>query len=257
MRNFISLALILFISLGIIMSDAEARRFGGGRSFGAYRPTNSFSRVAPNAAPFRNPAASPARNSWLGPIAGLAAGGLLASLFMGNGIGSGMVSWLLVAGIAMLLINLLRSFSRARVQPAPMYNTNYQHAAPQQYAASADFDQTEFIRQAKVQFIRLQAAYDHQNLQDIRQFTTPEVFAEIKLQLQDRGNAENITDVVTLNANIMDIRTEGNAILASVQFFGLIKEDPNEAAAPFKEIWHFRQEANSLQCLVSGIQQDA
>ena len=92
MRNFLSLLLIMVLTTCMIFQDASARRFGGGRSFGTYRSTSMFTRAKPAATPFQNSAA-PNRNRWLGPLAGLAAGGLLASLFMGNGIASGMMSW--------------------------------------------------------------------------------------------------------------------------------------------------------------------
>src|SRR5258706_352468 len=70
------------------------------------------------------------------------------------------------------------------------------------------FDATQFLRDAKLQFIRLQAAYDQKNLNDIREFTTPEVFAEIRLQFDERGIAENKTDVVSLEADLLDVENQ-------------------------------------------------
>ncbi len=93
MQKFISILLILFTCL-LVIQDVQAKRFGGGRSFGISRSTSSYSRAArPAAAPFQNysqsgQAARP-RSSWLGPLAGFAAGGLLASLLGGHGLGGG------------------------------------------------------------------------------------------------------------------------------------------------------------------------
>jgi predicted lipid-binding transport protein (Tim44 family) len=264
MKNFVSILLVIFISFGMFLSDAHAKRFGGGRSFGVSRSVSSFSRSTPAASPFQRSAA-PRGNRWLAPLAGLAAGGLLASLFMGHGFASGMMSWLLVAGIVMLLLNLLRSLKQNRMQPAaPIYNLYHDSVSTQQSASPyapannylSGFDEADFLRTAKVQFIRLQAAYDQKNLQDIRQFTTPEVYAEIKLDLQERGDKINQTDVVTLEAMLLDAANENNSEVASVEFSGLIREEIDQAAAPFSEVWHFVREKNGDGWMTAGIQQN-
>ncbi len=264
MKKIVSMLFIIFVTLSMVMSVAHAKRFGGGRSFGAYRAPSSFSRSMPSSSPrMSNPLQN--RNSWLGPLAGLAMGGLLASLFMGNGLASGMMSWLLVAGVIFLMINLLRSFSRNKMSTspsAPIYQMQREQpaSAHQPFAANftsskpAGFDENEFLRIAKVQFMRLQAAFDKKNVTDIHQFTTPEVFAEIKMQLQERGDQANQTDVVTLNAKLLDVATERQGIIASVEFSGMIKEDINQPAAAFNEIWHFEQGSNG-QWLMAGLQQ--
>ena len=273
MRSFVSILLVVLVGFGLVFSDAQAKRFGGGRSFGTYRSASSFTQAKRTAMPMQN-AASPNRNRWLGPLAGLAAGGLLASLFMGNGFANGMMSWLLIGGIALLLINLLRSFSRHKAASTAsssalnmmFRNDAAQTAAPQtgfrNFSSANDassypagFDEFEFLRAAKVQFIRLQAAYDKKNLDDIGQFTTPEIFAEIKLQLNERGDKDNHTDVVTLDATLLDVTTsEFRETVATVEFSGLIKEDINEPSASFTEIWHFRKGDNGTW-LTAGIQQ--
>lgn len=264
MKKILSLFLILFVSLSMVMTEAHAKRFGGGRSFGAYRAPSSFSRTMPSATPRMN---NPLQNrSWLGPLAGLALGGLLASLFMGNGVASGIMSWLLVAGVIFLIMNLVRSFMRPKMATTPsssIYQMQREQpiaSSHQPFAASfasskpAGFDEQEFLRIAKVQFIRLQAAFDKKNLADLNQFTTPEVFAEIKMQLQERGDNDNQTDVVTLNAKLLDVASERQGVIASVEFSGMIKEDLNQPAASFTEIWHFEQDANG-QWLMAGLQQ--
>ena len=264
MKKILSMFVILFVSLSMVMSVAHAKRFGGGRSFGAYRAPSSFSRTMPSSAPrMNNPLQN--RNSWLGPLAGLAMGGLLASLFMGNGLASGIMSWLLLGGVLLLVMNLVRSFMRPKMSTAPsapIYQMQREQPASshQPFAANfasskpVGFDEQEFLRIAKVQFMRLQAAFDKKNLTDLLQFTTPEVFAEIKMQLQERGDQDNQTDVVTLNAKLLDVASERQGTIASVEFSGMIKEDINQPAAAFTEIWHFEQEANG-QWMMAGLQQ--
>ena len=87
------------------------------------------------------------------------------------------------------------------------------------------FVETDFLRDAKTKFIRLQAAYDQKNLADIKEFTSPEVLAEIQMQFQERENASNDTEVVSLEAELLDVSNEGNLLTASVRFSGRIKEN--------------------------------
>jgi predicted lipid-binding transport protein (Tim44 family) len=261
MRQFFSLIFIIAITLGLIMQDADARRFGGGRSFGMNRPSSAYSRTIPSAPAQSN--ATP--NRWLGPLAGLAAGGLLASLFMGNGIGHGLMLWLLIGGGLFLLLQLFRSRVSNPVSSQPMQFNGLKQVFPGQTnmppvamnSASlypAGFDADNFLRNAKVQFIRLQAAYDAKNLADIREFTSPEVFGEIQLQFQERGDALNQTEVVSVDTQLLDVVDEGSFKVATVRFTGMIKEDMNNAA-PFNEIWHFRKETSNANWLVAGIEQ--
>jgi predicted lipid-binding transport protein (Tim44 family) len=113
-----------------------------------------------------------------------------------------------------------------------------------------------FVRNAKTYFIRLQAAWDKADINDIREFTTPEMFAELRLQIQERGAASNQTDVVSLDAEVLGVETVGNDYLASVKFFGFIKEDPTASPAQFAEIWNLsKPAAGQGGWVLAGIQQ--
>ncbi|QRX84638.1 Tim44 domain-containing protein [Glaciimonas sp. PAMC28666] len=102
----------------------------------------------------------------------------------------------------------------------------------------ADFDIAGFVRHSKTNFIRLQAAWDKADTDDIRDFTTPEMFAELKMQLQERGATANKTDVITIEAEFLGLETIGNDYMAGVKFSGMIKDDPSALAEPFNEIWN-------------------
>lgn len=120
----------------------------------------------------------------------------------------------------------------------------------------ADFDVNAFLRHAKMNFIRMQAAWDKADLVDIREFTSPEMYAEIKMQLQDRGAETNLTDVVTIDAELLGIETQSNDYLASIKFTGMIKEDINAPAEAFAEVWNLAKPMNGQAgWLVVGIQQ--
>lgn len=156
-------------------------------------------------------------------------------------------------------------FARAQVppaQPVPAQQPVYRDipaAAPQGGASStilsgpsfasvaagtaasslpAGFDAPAFERIAKLIFIRMQAANDAANLDDLRQFSTPEMFAVFKLELQDRGNAPQVTDVVQLNAEVLDFADEADRQIVSVRFHGLIREEKDAPTTTFDEIWH-------------------
>lgn len=112
------------------------------------------------------------------------------------------------------------------------------------------------MRNAKTYFIRLQAAWDRADVNDIREFTTPEMFAELRMQLTERGAAPNATDVVQLDAQLLGIETMAFDYLATVRFQGLIKEAPDASAEPFAEIWNLSKPLNgSGGWVLAGIQQ--
>jgi predicted lipid-binding transport protein (Tim44 family) len=123
-------------------------------------------------------------------------------------------------------------------------------------AVPADFDSEAFLRNAKVHFVRLQAAWDAGNMADIREFTTPEMFAEVKIDLDSRGTQPNQTDVVQLNAELLGVEERGMEYLASVRFSGLIREAEGVAAQPFEEIWNLSKSSRSGEgWLLAGIEQ--
>jgi len=102
----------------------------------------------------------------------------------------------------------------------------------------ADFDTAGFERNAKVNFIRLQAANDAGNLDDIRQFTTPEMFAELKMELAERGTQVQTTDVLSINTQVIEVDEDADRYLVSVRFTGVIRDNSGAPDESFDEIWH-------------------
>ena len=120
----------------------------------------------------------------------------------------------------------------------------------------ADFDVAGFERNAKVNFIRLQAANDAGNLDDIRQFTTPEMFAELKMELSDRGVSAQKTDVVNINAQVIEVDEDAVRYLVSVRFTGAIRDDAGQPDESFDEVWHLtKPRQGSHGWVLCGIQQ--
>lgn len=270
MSKILSFIFVVFCSFMLLFNHAEAKRFGGGKSFGMQRtlqhqprsPLNNLSTHAP---------ASTAKK-WLAPLMGLAAGGLLGYLFMSHGLGSGILTWLIIGGLILLIVQFFKRRTQAIVPtsmmqsthsfPNHVYEQNAARVTPstfsnaKSFATPINFNQDEFLRDMKAQFIRLQTAYDQANLPDIREFTTPEVFAEVQVQLQERDrNITNKTDILNLNAELIDIAEEFHVPIASVQFTGLLKENDALEASQINEIWHFRRDSISMRWFVAGIQQ--
>lgn len=273
MKKFLTLFLVAIFSLGLLAGEASAKRFGGGKSFGKQR--ESVSQQAAPKAPASAPAPAPAGgNKWLGPLAGLAAGGLLASLLMGHGFeGIKMMDILMMLGIAaavFFIFRALRRNSAPQAMPAAAGNTPYAtYQAPSDLPGSAStapassntrpawFEDEPFLRQAKANFLRLQDANDKGDINDIREYTTPEMFAEISLQIQERGGKPQHTEVITLNAAIAGVATENDLVIASVRFTGLVREEQGAGSEPFDEIWHIQKSASqpNASWFIAGIQQ--
>jgi predicted lipid-binding transport protein (Tim44 family) len=129
-------------------------------------------------------------------------------------------------------------------------------AAHTPWGVPADFDTVSFLRHAKSNYIRLQAAWDKGDSADIREFTTPEVFAELKMQIAERNGQADYTDVVTIDAELLGIENDGKDYLASVKFLGSIKSAPDALAEPFHEVWNLSKPVSGNGgWLLAGIQQ--
>lgn len=266
MKRLLVALFAMALGLGAVIETAEARRFGGGRSFGTQR-TAPAPKAAPSTAP-RNatPASTPkTRSGVFGAVAGLAAGLGLAALFSHLGLGEEMATFFLMGLLAFAAVMLFRRMVGGARSATPdmayagqrgaMGGAQPLAAAPAG-TADSDFDEAAFLRQAKLNFVRLQAAYDAGDLDDIRSFTSPEVFAEIKMQHDERGGAAQQTDVVDLGADVVEVATEGARHVVSVRFHGLIREAADAAPEPFDEVWHLTKPVDGPGgWLVSGIQQ--
>jgi predicted lipid-binding transport protein (Tim44 family) len=299
-KKFLSLmAVVLTLGISTLAMDAEAaKRMGGGKSMGTQRNVGPDkapgAAVAPPAAAAAAAApAAAAKRSWMGPIAGLAAGLGLAALASHLGFGDELASMVMIGLLAFAIMAAIAFFMRKRAAAqqggaSRAGGVAYAGGSPDAGAASpstsaykvampaggsmigsalgggsaatgtlpADFDAAGFERNAKVNFIRLQAANDAGDLDDIRQFTTPEMFAELKMALSERGAAEQKTDVLSIEAKVIDVEEDADRYVVSVRFAGVIRDDSGTPDESFNEIWHLTKsrQANS-GWLLSGIQQ--
>jgi predicted lipid-binding transport protein (Tim44 family) len=129
----------------------------------------------------------------------------------------------------------------------------------QTWGIPADFDSLGFINAAKQNFMTLQHAWDRSDVSTLRSMMTDTMLTEIKTQLAEReANASgqpNQTDVVMLDAQLLGIEEVGEFYMASVEFSGLIREEPSAGPTPFREVWNMTKPKNgSSGWLVAGVQ---
>ena len=127
------------------------------------------------------------------------------------------------------------------------------------WGVPAGFDTAGFVAAAKVNFVTLQAAWDVSDTQSLRAMMTDDMLAEIKGQLAERdaqpGAQTSKTEVVMLQAELLGIEERASDYLASVEFSGLIREQPSAGPNPFREVWNMsKPKDGSAGWLVAGVQ---
>ena len=227
------------------------------------------------------------RRSWMAPIAGLAAGlgiaALMSHLGLGEAFGNFLMLALLVVAALALFVWARRRFAggapaaagagagaamqRTQVAwpaassapPAPVPTSAPADASAAPVAAAfvpAAFDSEGFTRTAKMIFIRLQAANDNADLDDLRRFTTPELYAAVRLEIQERGDRPQRTEVEHVDAEVLDVADEDGRQVVSVRFTGRVVEEAGAAPVDFDEVWHLvKPHDDSRPWAIAGIEQ--
>ena len=287
-------ALALGAALLLASLDASAARLGGGRASGLYRPqvtrsapvrpadTGTRNQASPRAdtrgaAAAAAPSAAPRRSAWLGPLAGLAAGLGLGALFAHLGLAPALGSWLMVLLLALggfALLRLLMNGARPRRMPAAVAPWPAAAAgprvdeapawaaggsAPRAFSDAASFDADGFVERARDVFLRLQQANDAGDLQALRDASTPDLYEQFRRDLIRLGDGAQRTEVLSLQAHMLEHVEHPLAELVSVRFSGLLRgQTPADAAETFDEVWHFtRPRDRSTGWLLAGIQPTA
>jgi len=271
------LGLCAVVLFGVLaMEDADARRLGGARSTGVQRsvPNNppastpakpAQQQAAPNQAAPAQQAQPSGLSRWMPMLGGLALGGLLGYLFAGNGLVGILLLVLLAVGVVFLVRSLARrgapaaqrmQYAGMREEPVLVPNS---HGTSMQTTASslpAGFDTASFLRGAKMNFVKLQLANDRGRLDEIREFTTDALFAELERDVAERRGEGQQTDVEGLEAELVDLATEGERHWASVRFSGRVREARGTEPVDFAEVWNLVKPADgSSGWLLAGIQQ--
>jgi predicted lipid-binding transport protein (Tim44 family) len=132
-------------------------------------------------------------------------------------------------------------------------------AGSQSWGIPAGFDSEGFLTAAKANFVSLQAAWDKSDIAALRVMMTDTMLKEIQAQLADReahtGGPLNLTDVVMIEAHLLGIEDLGDDYMASVEFSGMIREEPSAGPSPFREVWNMIKPKNGASgWLVAGVQ---
>jgi predicted lipid-binding transport protein (Tim44 family) len=281
MRNLFIVTIIAafgFSMMGII-SDADARRFGGGMSFGKQRMKQSAPRMQRQSTPKKSAATGQrgaARTGMMGMIGGLALGGMLGAMFFGGAFeGINFFDILIIGGGLMLLF----WFMRRKAQPMAYANQYGQHSEPQGQTDADIFSQSEqvtggkmlrpdinekqFLGAARDIYMRMQKAWDSGDVEDIREFCTAEIAARISRDMQT--TVKNHTEVVTLDAEIADSWIESDLEWVAVNYTAMLREQTlddsgstvEDETAEVNEIWIFQHapQSDDPTWYLAGIQQ--
>jgi len=313
---------VFAMSLVLVAGHADAKRMGGGLSFGK-QSGNVTQRQAAPTAPTQgatnttsNSAAAAAtpKKPWGAMMGGLAAGLGLAWLASSLGMSEAMGQVLLFALLAMALMAALSWFMRRKnpvaqqaASPFAFQTANAGGAKPtpvpasyrpenvgndasarpwernsaafDSSAASAatgsmigsglsgsqtwgipdGFDSVGFLTAAKANFVSLQAAWDKSDMPALRVMMTDTMLKEIQAQLAEReahtGGPANQTEVVMIEAHLLGIEDLGDEYMASVEFTGMIREEPSAGPSPFREVWNMiKPKSGRSGWLVAGVQ---
>ena len=260
---------------------------------GGYSRPASPQSPAYGAAQAKNQAARDAlgqRGGFARFLGGMALGGLLGAMFFGGGFEHiNFLDILIFAGIAFLLFRLLASrrtqgpvpstqqghfeerssevhpsgYQRQSHDQGPGFDTDIlskKGSVPQSAKGPVlpeGFDANDFLEGAKRAYGMLQKAWDEGELADLRALTTDKVFGELQDQIRERGDTPNQTDLLKVEAELLEVRDYGNNREVTVLFDVLMRESPEAHPTQVREVWHFIRAHNSRQptWFLDGIQQ--
>lgn len=274
MQRFLSIALALCLGLTLSL-DASAKRLGSGKSFGS-APTHQTRQMdapkatQPTAANGAAAAARPASGAsrWLGPLAGLAAGGLLASMFMGDGFeGFQFFDFLILGLLAFVIFKLFAARRQAQAQPAvaggmqrqmpqqPIFGSSA--AASPAINAPAWFDEQRFLAAGREHFLALQQHWDANEMDKIAEFVTPQMLSFLSTERAELGDGFQSTYIDNLELQLDGIDELADKTVATLTFRGLAKTSRFDQGEPFSESWRMeRSNGDNQPWLVAGIRQN-
>ena len=284
-KFIISFLLISFFSL-LALESSEARRMGGGRSFGKMPPIKRQATTPPKAAenvsPKNAPNAAVSKRGGMGMLGGLAAGLGLAALASYLGIGGELMGLLVILGICLLCFIAFRAFfSRGLARMAlaggsperfPQTrveersdNTTTRDNEEVQYA-NGNFEweipeKEKFLEVAKSKFIELQEHWSSGDLAKLENFCTGDLMEHLSREFKEEDRVYSNLSVVELNAYLegsKTIKKESGVTVSEVyiRFNGLMR-DSESLPIKFNEVWTLQKTNNSNQgWLLAGIFQD-
>lgn len=279
--RFFALMTLIF---GLVMAPvdyAEAKRFGGLKSFGKRQNTHQTQPSKTTSTPASAAAGAGRKGMMGGMLGGLLAGSLLGALFFGGAFeGIELMDILMFAGIAFLLMKFLKSratqasgqragqgMQRQATAGGPALEEAQANTADGGAASMssdipfnlpAGFDQEQFLETARAHFNGLQLAWNDYDMDKVREFCSPALYAQLAAERAQNTGAEH-TEVLFLEAQI--VRADSNAHLAeiSVLYSGRSRDTSDNSEDEVNETWHLERDLrhDNSPWLIVGIQQQS
>lgn len=281
---------VILTTLSIILTllfsvQAEAKRFGGGKSFGqSYRtaPAQPTQKAAPNNSTQANPAAAQKGSMLKGMLGGLLAGGLLAWLFS-NGAFEGLqlMDIILLVGVGFLIFSFLRKMRRSQSSEPAAYGASsngafrqssfeterttsaHEHSSSHQslnaeipFSLPENFDIEQFTSTAREHYALLQKAWDDNDFVVIQEYVSPELFNALKQERLNEG--ESKTEILFLDAQLVRANQQSQTAELSLLFTGKCKDLMTGEEDLIRDIWHLQRnlQQNNSPWIIVGIQAD-
>lgn len=274
--------LTVFLMVGLTVPEAEARRFGGGKAFGSapahksqpaqrQQQRSQEQQAAPRSQ--QQPGAASGASRWLGPLAGIAAGGLLASMLFGDGFeGIQMMDILIFGLIAFMLFKLFARRPAAQPMPQPAGGGHFRQApiepaqpasAPVSVTSSAApvstpawFDSERFLRGAEEHFYTLQRHWRDNDVEGMAEYVDAQLLEQLQAtRSENPPTANGFVEQLQVRLEGVD-EVDGRAI-ATVSFTGLDRDAPEDEGVWFDESWRLERAAGENQpWIICGIRQN-
>lgn len=272
MQRVFSVFMALCVAMSFSFDVHAAKRFGGGKSLGS-APSHQTRQVQQQRSTQQTQAQRPQQqpsgaSRWLGPLAGIAAGGLLASLFMGDGFeGFQFLDILILAALAFFIFRFIAKRKRQQLAghpgmqrqaaPQPTFGgTGGSGRAPIQ--APAWFNEQRFLQQARQHFMSLQQCWDRNDMAKIAEFVTPQMMQSLQQERMAQGDQPQTTQVKDLQVQLDGLDDLTDRTVATLTFSGITRSSPSEPGERFSESWRMERAQGANQpWLIAGIRQNA
>ena len=280
MKRLFSFVALLVLAVAV-NPVAEAKKFGGGKSFGKsfktapapkqqQQNTNTLSRQD------QTKAGSTKKGLMGGLLGGLLAGGLLAAFFGGAFEGINFMDILILGLIAFVIFKFMRgmlgakqgSMNQQRQQPAfggnnprsqfDQEQSNFQSFEQPQSGATAGgfgsagqsdvphnyppgFDQAAFVNGAREHYRILQGAWNHNELHTIEEYVSPSLLQDL-ISERAKLDGEQHTDVMYVDAEIVRADYDATKAQLSLQFSGRYRDAIENIEEDIEDIWHLERD---------------
>ncbi|MBD1557993.1 TIM44-like domain-containing protein [Vibrio sp. S9_S30] len=289
MKRLFAFVALLMISV-TAAPIAEAKKFGGGKSFGkSYKTAPAPKQQQQNTNTIGNDQGkqtSGKKGLMGGLLGGLLAGGLLAAFFGGAFEGIQFMDILIMGLIAFVIFKLMKGLLASKQgsmnQQQPAYSgANRNTFEPQQqpnvhnfeqtqplsggFGAASDsdvphnyplgFDHAAFVNGSRDHYRKLQGAWNYNELETIREYVSPGLFDDLSAE-RAKLEGEQHTDVMYVDAEI--VRADHNATSAqlSLQFSGRYRDTAEGVEEDITDVWHLERDLTQPNApwLIVGIQ---